>query len=105
SLCPSAAVTVEGNMNKSNQHIETDAPKTSGQTNETADQWWARISPMQKRVVRQIAVMMEQLTESKRIEIRRDEAIRARFIHILKQPQEGCLSAILLPEIAREGWN
>ncbi len=74
---------------------------------ETAEQWWARISPGQKALAQVIAGMIDEVTESKRVEIRREMAsIRARFIHILKQPENGCLSAIMLPELpARRGWN
>jgi hypothetical protein len=66
---------------------------------ETPEEWWAKISPLQKTLAQQIAAMMDEVTESKRVEIRKEcEAIRARFIHILKQPEKGCLSAIILPE-------
>ena len=75
-------------------------------TKETPEQWWAKISPLQRTVAQQIAAMMDEVTESKRIEIRRElEAIRARFIHILKQPEKGCLSAIILPELSANCWN
>ena len=70
-----------------------------------AEQWWARLSPFQRVQAQQIAGMMDEVTESKRIEIRRDrEKIRARFIHILKRPEHGCASAIVLPEIPAS-WN
>jgi hypothetical protein len=43
--------------------------------------------------------MMEEVTEEQRVEIRREgDYIRARFIHILRQPEPGCVSAIVLPE-------
>jgi hypothetical protein len=49
---------------------------------------------------------MDEMTENKRIEIRRElRRIRARFVHILKQPESGCLSAIMLPEVAGKVWN
>ncbi len=74
---------------------------------ETSEQWWARISPGQKALARVVADMMEEMTESKRIELRREAGtIRARFIHILKQPEKGCLSAIMLPELpSGRRWN
>ncbi len=71
-----------------------------------ADEWWAKTMPERKNVMLQIAVMMEGLEENKRIEIRIEaKAIRARFIHILKQPEKGCLSAIMLPEAPQQRWN
>lgn len=78
-----------------------DAPKpaTNGKMAETPEQWWARISPSQRMLARQIALMMDEVTESKRIEIRKEaERIRARFIHLLRRPEKGCVSAIILPE-------
>ena len=53
---------------------------------------------MERRVAQVIAAMMDEVTEEKRVEIRREaESIRARFIHILRQPEAGCVSAIVLP--------
>jgi hypothetical protein len=73
---------------------------------ETPGQWRARLSPSQQMLAQQIAGMIEGVTESKRIEIRKELGkMRARFIHILKQPEEGCLSAIMLPEVSPAGWN
>ena len=73
---------------------------------EGAEQWWAKLSPVQRMLARQIAAMMTELSETKRIEIRKElDKVRVRFIHILKQPEEGCLSAIVLPEVSRLSWN
>ena len=71
-----------------------------------AEHWWIDASPLTKAVVMSVAGMIDELTGSKRIEIRMEgKAIRARFIHILKQPEKGCLSAIMLPEPSGRGWN
>jgi hypothetical protein len=73
---------------------------------ETPEQWWASLKPVERMLARQIALMIDEVTEDKRIEIRRETAtFRARFIHILKQPEKGCLSAIMLPEPSGRGWN
>ncbi len=65
---------------------------------QTPEQWWARLKPVERRVAQVIAAMMDEVTEEKRVEIRREaESIRARFIHILRQPEAGCVSAIVLP--------
>ncbi len=74
---------------------------------ETSEQWWGRISPGQKALAQVIAGMIDEVTENKRVEIRREMAsVRARFIHILKEPEKGCLSAIMLPELpSGRGWN
>ena len=78
----------------------------SGKRNETPEQWWARLKPVERLLAQQIAGMMEEVTDSKRIEIRREtECIRARFIYLLKQPEKGCLSAIMLPEAPARRWN
>ncbi len=48
-----------------------------------------------------ISSMIDEVTEEKRIEIRSEcSLIRARFIHVLKQPEKGCVTAIVLPEVA-----
>jgi hypothetical protein len=74
--------------------------------NATAEQWWAKLSPVQKVLVHQVGRMMEDINENKRIEIRKElEKIRARFIHILKQPEDECVSAIMLPEPSPKYWN
>ncbi len=71
-----------------------------------AEQWWSRLSPMQRILAHEVGKMMEQVTENKRIEIRKElERIRARFIHILKKPEDGCVSAIMLPEPSPKYWN
>jgi len=73
---------------------------------ETAEEWWARISPTQRGLARVIAGMMREMTATKRIEIRWDgSSVRARFIHVLENPEPGCVSAIVLPERASGGWN
>ena len=72
---------------------------------ERPEQWWAKLSPVQRAFAQQIARLTDDVTETKRIEIRRERGeIRARFIHILKQPENGCVSAIMLPEVPA-GWN
>jgi (p)ppGpp synthase/HD superfamily hydrolase len=72
---------------------------------ETPEQWWARLGPIQRAFAHEIARLVDEVTDSKRIEIRRErEEIRARFIHILKRPESGCVSAIVLPEVPA-GWN
>ena len=71
-----------------------------------AEEWWAKISPGRRVLAMRIAELMEELTESKRIEIRSEAgAVRARFIYLLKRPEQGCLSAIMLPELPAGGWN
>ena len=71
-----------------------------------AEHWWAKASGSKKVLALQIASMMCELTDTKRIEIRMEgKEIRVRFIHILKQPEKGCLSAVMLPERANGGWN
>lgn len=71
-----------------------------------AEQWWAGIAPGRKVLALQIATMMDEMTERKRIEIRVEaREIRARFIHILQQPEKGCVNALVLPERASGGWN
>ncbi len=77
-----------------------------GSRGQSEEQWWAGLKPGERVLARQIAVMMGEVTENKRIEIRKESgAIRARYVHILKQPEKGCLSAIVLPERASGGWN
>jgi len=71
----------------------------------TPEQWWATLGPVQRAFAHEIARLIDEVTDSKRIEIRRErEEIRARFIHILKRPESGCTSAIVLPEVPA-GWN
>lgn len=73
---------------------------------QTPEQWWARLKPIERRVAQVIAAMMDEVTEEKRVEIRREaESIRARFIHILRQPEPGCVSAIVLPEASSRACN
>lgn len=63
-----------------------------------AEDWWKKSSLGQKTLAMTLAQMMEELTETKRIEVRRESgSLRARFIYLLKQPEPGCLSAIMLP--------
>ncbi len=65
-----------------------------------AEDWWAKISPGRRVLAMTIAGMIEEMTDSKRVEIRLEAgAVRARFIHLLKRPEAGCLSAIILPEL------
>jgi len=80
--------------------------QNAGAMGQTPEQWWAGLKPVERRVAQAIAAMMDEVTEETRVEIRREaESIRARFIHILRQPEPGCVSAIVLPEAPREGWN
>src|SRR5438552_16767115 len=84
-----------------NQQNEGNNMKT-----QTVDEWWAKLPPGQKGLAHQIALMIQEVSESKRIEIRKEcAAIRARFIHILHQPEKGCLSAIIVPEPSGKRWN
>ena len=74
--------------------------------NGTADRWWAGLKPGERQLAHAVAIMMEELTGTKRIEIRKEgPEIRARFIYILKQPEKGCLSAVILPECDRATAN
>ena len=69
---------------------------------EGADRWWAGLKPGERQLARLLAGMMDELVGTKRIEIRKEGSeIRARFIYILKQPEKGCLSAVMLPECDR----
>ncbi len=71
-----------------------------------AEERWAKSPPGRRVLAMRIAMMMEELTESKRIEIRLEAgAVRVRFIHLLPRPEPGCLSAIMLPELPAGGWN
>lgn len=80
-------------------------PHLAGALPEAPEQWWARLSPVQRAFAHEIARLIGETTETKRIEIRRERGeIRARFIHILKRPESGCVSAIVLPEVPA-GWN
>jgi hypothetical protein len=74
-------------------------------TSEAPEHWWAKLSPVQRAFAQQIARLTDEVTGTKRIEIRRERGeIRARFVHILKRPENGCVSAIVLPEVPA-GWN
>lgn len=67
-----------------------------------AETWWEECPQGRKVLAMTLADMMDEMTESKRIEIRLESgAVRARFIHILRQPEPGCVSAIVLPEAPR----
>ncbi len=73
-----------------------------------AEGWWGSSSPDERMLAMTIAKMIEELrtgrhrAERKRIEIRWEEKrVRARFIHILRRPEAGCLTAIMLPEAVR----
>ena len=71
----------------------------------TPEQWWAKLGPVQRAFAHEIARLVDEVTESKRIEIRRERGeIRARFMYLLKRPESGCTSAIVLPEVPA-GWN
>lgn len=71
-----------------------------------ADGWWDECSPSIKVLAMTLMEMTDEMTESKRIEIRLEAgAVRARFIHVLSKPEPGCLSAIMLPEMPTEPWN
>ncbi len=72
-----------------------------------ADDWWSRNRPEQKVRLMKLALMLRELEEKKRIEIRLEAGeVRARFVHILNRPEAGCLSAIMLPELPPGGsWN
>ena len=73
---------------------------------EGVERWWAGLRPGERLLARVIAGMMEEITGTKRIEIRKEgEEIRARFIYMLKQPEKGCLSAVVLPECERGAAN
>jgi len=64
-------------------------------TNETPEQWWARLSGPQRRMAQEIAMLTKRVTETQRLEIRAEgEFIKVRFIHILKKPEKGCVSAL-----------
>jgi hypothetical protein len=73
---------------------------------EGADRWWAGLKAGERQLARVVATMMEEVTATKRIEIRKEEReIRARFIYVLQQPEKGCLSAVMLPEVDRGAMN
>ena len=72
----------------------------------TPEKWWATLPPVERKLVQVIAGMMAGVTESKRVEIRRQgETIRARFIYLLSRPEPGCVSAIMLPEMPSGSCN
>ena len=59
------------------------------------EQWWRHLSPAKKALAQQLARMMDEVTEEKRIEIRKEAgAIKGRFIHMLEKPQPGSLAAL-----------
>ncbi|HOC58061.1 MAG TPA: hypothetical protein PKI20_20755 [Verrucomicrobiota bacterium] len=69
---------------------------------ESADRWWAGLKPGERQLAWVVASMMKEISATKRIEVRKEGAeIRARFIYILKQPERGCLRAVMLPECDR----
>jgi hypothetical protein len=83
--------------------IET---KTAAVARQTPEQWWAGLKPVERQVAQVIAGMMGEVTGTKRVEIRKEGgAIRARFIYLLRRPEKGCLSAVMLPECDRAGMN
>jgi hypothetical protein len=95
-----------------NMKLNKNTNKTPGRNQnseamgQTPEQWWARLKPVERRVAQVIAAMMDEVTAEKRVEIRREaESIRARFIHILRQPEPGCVSAIVLPEASNRACN
>jgi hypothetical protein len=91
---------------KTNENKTPSRNQNAGAMGQTPEQWWAGLKPVERRLAQVIATMMDEVTEETRVEIRREaESIRARFIHILRQPEPGCVSAIVLPEAPREGWN
>jgi hypothetical protein len=93
------------NMKNNQNRNEEMASQKSNALRERPEQWWAKLSPVQRAFAQQIGWLIDDVTETKRIEIRRERGeIRARFIHILKQPENGCVSAIMLPEVPA-GWN
>src|SRR5260221_13947176 len=63
-----------------------------------AERWWSHLSPMQRILAHEVGKMMEQVTENKRIEIRKELERSERGSFILKKPEDGCVSAIMLPE-------
>ena len=89
-------------MKKSYIKDQRDAakPHLTGTLPEASEQWWAKLSPAQRAFAHQIARLTDEASDTKRIEIRRERGeIRVRFVHILKRPENGCVSAIMLPEI------
>jgi hypothetical protein len=96
----------EGRNMKNNQNTNEEiTSQKSNAPRERPEQWWARLGPVQQAFAHEIARLIDETTETKRIEIRRERGeIRARFVHILKQPENGCVSAIMLPEVPA-GWN
>src|SRR5690349_20508549 len=88
--------------NRTTGHIPAN-PKTPPlrmQRPETPEQWWAKLGPVQRAFAHEIARVVDEVTDTKRLEIRRDRGeVRARFIYLLRQAEPGCLSAIVLPEI------
>ena len=61
---------------------------------------------VQRMAAEHIALMIEEMTDSKRIEIRRGGRwIKVRFVHILDRPEKGCVPAIIVPEPGSKGWN
>lgn len=94
------------NKNHENENKNQDAAPAecwkSVTGSEGADRWWSGLRPVERQLARVVAGMMQEVTGTKRIEIRKEGAeIRARFIYILKQPEKGCLRAVMLPECDR----
>jgi hypothetical protein len=93
------------NMKNNQNRNEEITSQKSNPLRERPEQWWAKLSPVQRAFAQQIARLTDEVTETKRIEIRRERGeIRVRFVHILKRPENGCVSAIMLPEVPA-GWN
>jgi len=71
-----------------------------------AEEWWAKCLPGQKLLARQLALMIEEVTESKRLEIWGEgSTVQVRFFRLLKEAEKGCGSAIMLPEAEGVMWN
>ncbi len=94
------------NQDSNNVNQQAQSQPRTGTGPGSPEQWWAGLSAAQRGLAQQVALMMAEVSESKRVEIRRErEAIRARFVYILQQPEPGCLSAIVLPETSRAFSN
>jgi hypothetical protein len=58
---------------KSNQNTNEEiTSRKSNALRERPEQWWAKLSPVQRAFAQQIARLMDEATETKRIEIRRE---------------------------------
>lgn len=98
--------TNQENGNKNHGTTPADCWKTVTGNGSAEERWWAGLRPVERQLARAVAAMMEEVTATKRIEIRKEGAeIRARFIYLLKQPEKGCLSAVMLPECDRGAAN